>query len=472
MKKRITAVLLTLCMSLSSIAVFAYEPNWWAVDTVKGAMEYSLISTEYGDKPYTDAINRLDFINVAVNIYCTITAENVTSNAYTPFVDTDNVFANMAYYVGIISGDGEGHFFPKDFITRQEMCKVITKYAVCCRCFRSIFPFNRRFDDIQDAWDIDDWAKDYVAFMLDNDLMAGYDGMFKPKDYVSREEAAIIAYRCFCKIRQGMLTAVFSLLLNQELTQTDVWYIHWKKTVMQSNGTVIALRNAPDKQLVTPGGEVVGGEPIVEEDPEPVPDGTGGYAPSGTPLQVPDSDGLYQLKTYSETLATGEATDKEIRIFGSVGARYSTHEEAEAHMVEVVVPVWEFGDGDQLQTGWRSFKVNSVLAEDVQAIFSEIYNSPEKPPIKDAVGYSWRNALSGGSVSEHNFGTVIDLNYNENYCVYKNGQQIGTFYDPSTSVFSFFTNRRCCADFLQNTAGCGEETHGSAVHMTICTLLI
>ena len=126
MKKRITAVLLTLCMSLSSIAVFAYEPNWWAVDTVKGAMEYSLISTEYGDKPYTDAINRLDFINVAVNIYCTITAENVTSNAYTPFVDTDNVFANMAYYVGIISGDGEGHFFPKDFITRQEMCKVIT----------------------------------------------------------------------------------------------------------------------------------------------------------------------------------------------------------------------------------------------------------------------------------------------------------------------------------------------------------
>ena len=79
---------------------------------------------------------------------------------------------------------------------------------------------------------------------------------------------------------------------------------------MQSNGTVIALRNAPDKQLVTPGGEVVGGEPIVEEDPEPVPDGTGGYAPSGTPLQVPDSDGLYQLKTYSETLATGEATDK------------------------------------------------------------------------------------------------------------------------------------------------------------------
>lgn len=436
MKKRITAVLLTLCMSLSSIAVFAYEPNWWAVDTVKGAMEYSLISTEYGDKPYTDAINRLDFINVAVNIYCTITAENVTSNAYTPFVDTDNVFANMAYYVGIISGDGEGHFFPKDFITRQEMCKVITSMLSAAGVLGPYFPSTGVFDDIQDAWDIDDWAKDYVAFMLDNDLMAGYDGMFKPKDYVSREEAAIIAYRCFVKYGRDVDGRIQSALKSGTDSNGRLVYT-LEKTVMQSNGTVIALRNAPDKQLVTPGGEVVGGDPIVEEDPNPVPDGTGGYAPSGTPLQVPDSDGLYQLKTYSETLATGEATDKEIRIFGSVGARYSTHEEAEAHMVEVVVPVWEFGDGDQLQTGWRSFKVNSVLAEDVQAIFSEIYNSPEKPPIKDAVGYSWRNALSGGSVSEHNFGTVIDLNYNENYCVYKNGQQIGTFYDPSTSVFSF-----------------------------------
>ncbi len=112
MKKRAIAVLLTLCMSFSCISVLAYDPNWWAEDTVRGAMQYGLISTEYGNKPYTDAITRSDFINVAVNIYTTITAENVTSGAYSPFVDTDNVFPNMAYYVGIISGDGEGHFIP------------------------------------------------------------------------------------------------------------------------------------------------------------------------------------------------------------------------------------------------------------------------------------------------------------------------------------------------------------------------
>ena len=155
------------------------------------------------------------------------------------------------------------------------------------------FPSTGVFDDIQDAWDIDDWAKDYVAFMLDNDLMAGYDGMFKPKDYVSREEAAIIAYRCFVKYGRDVDGRIQSALKSGTDSNGRLVYT-LEKTVMQSNGTVIALRNAPDKQLVTPGGEAVGGEPIVEEDPEPVPDGTGGYAPSGTPLQVPDSDGLYQ----------------------------------------------------------------------------------------------------------------------------------------------------------------------------------
>ena len=439
MKKRIIAALLTLCMTLSCMGTFAYDPNWWAEDTVKGAMDYSLISTEYGKKPYTDAINRLDFINVAVNIYATITAENVSSNAYNPFIDTDNAFPNMAYYAGIISGDGEGHFFPANFITREEMCKVITSMLSAAGVLGPYFPSSGVFDDIIDADQIDYWARDYVAFMLDNDLMAGYEGYFKPLEYVSREEAAIISYRCFVKYGRDVDGYIQSAL--KEGTDSNGRTIYTlEKTVMQDNGTVIALRNAPDKQLVTPGGEIVGGssEPVVEADPEPVPDGTGGFAPSGTPLQVPDADGLYKLKTYSETLATGEAMDKEMRIFGDLGAKYTSAEEADAHMTDVTVAVWELPEGEtELRTGWRTFKINTVLKDDVVAIFNEIYNSPTKPPIKDATGYAWRSAMAGGSLSDHNYGTVIDLNYNENYCLYKSGQQIGTFYDPENSIFSF-----------------------------------
>ena len=103
MFKRICALVSAAAILVSAQSAFAYDPNWWAVDTVEAAMECSLISDQYGDKPYTDAITRSDFINVAVNIYATITAENVSSNANSPFVDTDGVFPNMAYYAGIIS---------------------------------------------------------------------------------------------------------------------------------------------------------------------------------------------------------------------------------------------------------------------------------------------------------------------------------------------------------------------------------
>lgn len=45
--------------------------------------------------------------------------------------------------------------------------------------------------------------------------------------------------------------------------------------------------------------------------------------------------------------------------------------------------------------------------------------------------------MSNGTLSDHNYGTAIDLNYNENYTVYQNGSTIGSFYDPANSVYSF-----------------------------------
>ena len=74
LKKQILSVILAFSIIISTISAFAYDPNWWATDTVGAAMRYSLISTYYGDKPYTDPITRVDFINVSVNVYTTITA--------------------------------------------------------------------------------------------------------------------------------------------------------------------------------------------------------------------------------------------------------------------------------------------------------------------------------------------------------------------------------------------------------------
>ena len=103
----------------------------------------------------------------------------------------------MAYYAGLVSGDGEGHFFPQGTLTRQEMCKIITSLLDSAGVLGPYFPSENVFDEIVDADQIASWAQNHVAFMLDNHLMAGDDtGTFRPNDPVTRQEAAIIAYRC------------------------------------------------------------------------------------------------------------------------------------------------------------------------------------------------------------------------------------------------------------------------------------
>ena len=137
-------------------------------------------------------------------------------------------------------------------------------------------------------------------------------------------------------------------------------------------------------------------------------------------------------------------------------------------MTEVTVNVWKLNDANEKYASTLTFKINSVLKDDVIAIFDEIFNSDDKPPIKNATAYAWRNSMASGLYSDHNYGTVIDLNYNENYTVYASGTTIGTFYDPSKSVYSFRLTERLFRH-SRSTDGFGAETHGLTEPLIICT---
>ena len=402
------------------LPAFAYEPSFWAADAVDGATKLSIISEEYGTKSYQSPITRNDFVNVAVNLYATITAENVSTHSKHPFSDTKDPFPNMAYYAGIVSGDGEGHFFPRNTLTRQEMCKIFTSLLDSAGVLGPYFPSENVFDGIGDAWEIAEWARNHVAFMLDNNLMAGdEDGSFRPTDPVTREEAAIIAYRCF--VRYGPeLSGQVKTTLRQTKDAKGNTIQTLIKNITLTNGATVALANAGNYNT-----------PIVY-----TPTGNNGLAPSGTPLAVKGADGLYRLKTYSETIASGEAEEKERRIFGN-GDKYTSAEEADAHMSEVTVKVWKIDDAGEYYSSTLTFKINTILKDDVIAIFDEIYKAPYKAPLKDVNAYAWRSAMSSGTYSDHNYGTAIDLNYNENYCIYASGTVVGTFYDPANSIYSF-----------------------------------
>ena len=74
-------------------------------------------------------------------------------------------------------------------------------------------------------------------------------------------------------------------------------------------------------------------------------------------------------------------------------------------------------------------------------IFTEIFESGEQFPIKNVGGYAWRNSAMG-RLSEHSYGTCIDINYDENYYCYANtGVAItGSFWRPYENPYSIPEN--------------------------------
>lgn len=134
----------------------------------------------------------------------------------------------------------------------------------------------------------------------------------------------------------------------------------------------------------------------------------------------------------------GSNDAKWARVFGSADAPYgySSQDEASAHMVRVTFPVWKM-NGIRKVSSTASIWINSALADEVVQIFTEIYNDPEQFPINSVGGYSWRGDTSS---SEHNPGCAIDINPNENYQIRYGNVVVGSFWNPSQSVYSIPEN--------------------------------
>ena len=101
-------------------------------------------------------------------------------------------------------------------------------------------------------------------------------------------------------------------------------------------------------------------------------------------------------------------------------------------MTTVTVPVWKLSNGVKTPST-MSLTVHAALAQDVTEIFTEIYNDPEQFPIKDLGGYSWRGDTATG---EHNCGTAIDINANENYQIRDGQIEAGSCWEPGTNPYS------------------------------------
>lgn len=195
-------------------------------------------------------------------------------------------------------------------------------------------------------------------------------------------------------------------------------------TLTRAEGAALAIRalslEPPEEELPPPPPD----ESAPPQEPQPPQEPT---PPEERPPVPPVNEGgpLRELDSNSEKL---------IRLYGTdQRTRFSSKEEADSHMTTVTVPVWRLNKSTgEKSPSELSFPIHTALAEDMEAIFTEIFQDPEQFPIYSIGGYQWR-----GTSGEHNCGTALDINYIENYQIQPDGRiTAGECWLPGENPFS------------------------------------
>lgn len=156
---------------------------------------------------------------------------------------------------------------------------------------------------------------------------------------------------------------------------------------------------------------------------------------SGNIVAVSDGFKTYVPKETIDPLhKLGYTKEKYALVFGSVEKSvYQSAAEAQANMVSITIDVWQLKASGEKYAGKRTLTVNKAVADEVKAIFKEIFEGKEKFPINSVGGYAWRLE----NTSEHRWGLAIDINWNENYMITSKGVIVaGSFWNPGKSPYS------------------------------------
>ncbi len=202
---RVLSVTLVVCLFMALPVLpsgYASTPDisgHWAEQTVVSLMESGLISgypdgTFRPDNPVTRA-EFLKILSSALGIIPVYSSDSQFSDVGSDDWFFGNVMA--AVIAGTVSGYPDGAFKPNSPITREEAAKIavaikeIDETEITLNSeLESVLP------SVSDASLISDWAKNSVEAAIANKLMKGDpSGAFRPKDQITRAEAATIADR-------------------------------------------------------------------------------------------------------------------------------------------------------------------------------------------------------------------------------------------------------------------------------------
>ncbi|MBE7015898.1 MAG: hypothetical protein E7417_03635 [Ruminococcaceae bacterium] len=418
----------------------------WAISEAHEANKRGLVTHSLLWGSITENITREEFCYLAMNLYKNMGGEGADTRE-NPFTDTENPAVIEAYNLGIINGKTATEFYPNAPITRQEIAKIImltvnnltergiTEKEICEVC---------QFDDFND---VHEWAIRYVEDAVKSNIINGYSPRYLfPQGNATREQAIAImnrAYENFSPMVKDYAVPQVDYPENGEVKGDEV-SVSWSH-VMGAHSYSVILRDKDKNVLSTqvtwenkytlPVKDLAEGEYSIIVGAK-VGDFADVYSPEITVKKISDKN------TGSGSAGEGfvdkypTQQDKLRRIFPD-GQPYTDKETAVANMRQVKVPVWKLNKNGEKYPSEATLEINANLAEDVVSIFTEIFNDPERFPIKNLGGFSWRNTASG-SVSEHSYGTCIDINWEENYyCYAATGEAItGNYWKPYEDPYS------------------------------------
>ena len=170
-----------------------FEPSEWAKEDVEKAIEGGLVPS-INQINYKGKINRLEVCQLIDNL---LEKQKVEKSKTTenPFSDTTDKNIISLYSHGIIHGKADSMFLPYDYVTREELAKILsnTYYLLNgkLQSSDSIYQYA-------DQEEIADWALNYINDMYALDIMIGNsDNEFKPKDNITKEELIIAILRIY-----------------------------------------------------------------------------------------------------------------------------------------------------------------------------------------------------------------------------------------------------------------------------------
>ncbi|HHW26041.1 MAG TPA: hypothetical protein GXX23_01725 [Firmicutes bacterium] len=277
---------------------------------------------------------------------------------------------------------------------------------------------------------ISDWARDAARYMVERGILKGADGGFLPKENCTFEQGVVLAKRVYERFADEQVLNNAPMMRSGLSAPVVTRPAASPADVSIQKGVKLEWQAMPgvSQYLVRidyPGATQTQSSYVNSTEFQVQPQRGKSLSPGRHTVSIAAVDGDHNVISPFTRVSLNLRNDSDYYF------DFKSAAEAERYMTTVTIRVWDFDANGQKVTRTKSLTVHKWVADDVVAIFEDIYNGPEKFPIHTVHGYR------PGSSGEHPKGTAIDINPNENYEVWLDGRVgVGSFWKPGENPYS------------------------------------